>query len=134
MIYEGLGFPIHIENAPIKTLLGEPVLDLNLEWLQRTAFGLLLDSSFRLTGSQVRFVRHHLELTQAKSAEMLGLANHSVVSQWEKRADAAAGMDKSVETLLRLHMAKSRGDDASIKRWLERKLSEGLARVELKAS
>jgi DNA-binding transcriptional regulator YiaG len=96
MIYEGLGFPIHIENAPIKTLLGEPVLDLNLEWLQRAAFGLLLESPFRLTGSQVHFVRHHLELTQSKFAEMLGLANHSVVSQWERRAEAAAVMDKSV--------------------------------------
>jgi DNA-binding transcriptional regulator YiaG len=129
MIYEGLGFPIEIINAPMRTILGEPVLDVDPHWLQSAVFRLLLEARERFTGAQVRFVRHSMELTQARFADLLGLANHSVVSQWESRGDALAGMDKTVELLLRLQMAKHLGDDATLRKWLDQRLAEGPARV-----
>jgi DNA-binding XRE family transcriptional regulator len=135
MIYEGLGFPIELVNAPIRNVLGEPVLDVDLKWLQATVFRLLLDVRERFTGAQVRFVRHSMELTQARFADLLGLSNHSVVSQWESRSDALAGMDKSVELLLRLQMARHLDDDGAVKRWLDqRRLAEEPARVEVRAA
>lgn len=131
MRYEGLGFPIERVNAPVRTVLGEPVLDMDLSWLQAAMFRFLLDARERFTGAQVRFVRHSSELTQAKFADLLGLANHSVVSQWELRGDALAGMDKTVEVLLRPQMAKHLGDDATLRKWLDKRLAEGPARVEV---
>ena len=134
MIYEGLGFPIEISNAPIKEILGDPVLDLDLNWLQATVFRLLLESKGRFSGAQVRFVRHSMELTQARFADLLALSNHSAVSQWETRGDALAGMDRSVEILLRLQMAKHIGDEVMLRRWLDERLAEGLIHVEVRAA
>ena len=76
----------------------------------------------RLTGAEVVFIRKHLGLRQADLAQVLNMANHSVVSQWEGREDEPTGMDYNTEVLLRLWMAGRSGQADRLLELLESKL------------
>ena len=45
--------------------------------------------------------------TQAQFAQLLNLANHSIVSIWEKKDLKGTGMDFNTEIFLRLNMART---------------------------
>ncbi len=63
-IYEGLGFPIKLIDCPMKEVLGELVLDVNLMALQRFVFHSLVHKSRPLSGKEMKFVRKFLSLSQ----------------------------------------------------------------------
>ena len=69
------------------------------------AFSALISKTGRLTGSELLFVRSYLGLTQLQFSKQVGLANHSRVSQWEKKGLKATGMDYPAELTVRLIMA-----------------------------
>ena len=50
-------------------------------------------------------MRSYLGLTQLQFSKQVGLANHSRVSQWEKKGLKATGMDYPAELTIRLIMA-----------------------------
>lgn len=110
--FKELGFPILLQDPPMTRVRGHLVPDINLRALQDQVFRLLIFKPARLTGAQVRFIRKHLRLRQADLAEVLNMANHSVVSQWESKGDQSAGMEYNAEVLLRLWMASEIGEDA----------------------
>ncbi|MCK6576411.1 hypothetical protein L6V77_35655, partial [Myxococcota bacterium] len=87
-----------------------------------SAFAMLVTKPARLTGAEVRFIRKHLGLRQADLAQVLNMANHSVVSQWEGREDEPTGMDYNTEVLLRLWMAGRSGQGDRLVELLETKL------------
>lgn len=119
LMYQELGFPILLINPPMVTVRGQQVPDVNLRELQELVFHLLVAKPARFTGAEVRFVRKHLRLRQADLAEVLNMANHTVVSQWESREDSPAGMDYNTEVVLRLWMASKCGDGQRMPELLE---------------
>jgi DNA-binding transcriptional regulator YiaG len=103
--YDELGFRIFLLNAPMLTLPdGSKCPAPNMKKLQEIVFRELAKKPSRLTGSEIRFIRKHLRMTQCEFASWLNMANHSVVSQWESRGDHLSGIDYNTEILLRLLM------------------------------
>lgn len=103
--YDELGFRLFLINAPMLTLPdGSKCPAPNMKSLQETAFRALAEKPTRLSGSEVRFIRKHMRMTQVDFASWLNMANHSVVSQWESKGDHLSGMDYNTEILLRLLM------------------------------
>ena len=62
-IFEGLGFPIVLINVPMRMMIGEWVLDIDLNLLQKNVLDALIHKSVPLTGAEVRFIRKYFELT-----------------------------------------------------------------------
>lgn len=103
--YDELGFRVYLLNAPILTLPdGSKCTAPNMKKLQETAFHALAKKPNRLSGSEVRFIRKYMRMTQAEFARWLNMANHSVVSQWESNGEHLSGMDFNTEIILRLLM------------------------------
>ena len=109
VVFMELGFPILLLACPMVEIWGEQVPDVDMGWIQDTAYDALMTRPERLTGAQVRFIRHHHRMRQADLARVLNLANHSAVSVWESREDDPAGMDYNTEVLLRVWMAAKTG-------------------------
>lgn len=95
---------------------------MNLKYLQEAVFHLLVVKPARFTGAEVRFIRKYLRLRQADLAEVLNMANHSVVSQWEGREDEPTGMEYNTEVLLRIWMAAKGGEPELAQDLLEHRL------------
>jgi len=81
-IYEDLGFPIRLFNAPLKKIFGEWTLDINLGKFQRDILRLLIYKSQPLSGAELRFVRKYFELTTKVFGKALGVT-HAAVLKWE---------------------------------------------------
>lgn len=124
MIFTELGFPVLLVNVPLVEVRGHSVPDVNMKTLQTSVFATLVTKPARLTGAEVRFIRKHLGLRQADLAQVLNMANHSVVSQWEGREDDPTGMDYNTEVLLRLWMAARSGHSDQLVDLLESRLKD----------
>jgi len=107
MTYTAFGFPIVLLGFRFKMVRDIEVPDVNLNTLQKVVFEALIEKPSNLSGAEVRFVRSYLRLTQTKFAKALNQSGHSIVSQWEKKALKATGMDYNTEIWLRLHMAQT---------------------------
>jgi|ERR1700722_2807746 len=101
-IYEGLGFPIELIDCPMKKVLGEWVLDINLAALQRFVFQALIHKPYPLTGKEVRFMRKFLGLSTTEFGEKLGVS-HATVVKWENEK---TGIGPSQETYIRLFLCE----------------------------
>ena len=122
VLFRELGFPILLVDPPLVEVRGEQVPDVNMSELQEAVFRSLAVFPARLTGAQLRFVRKHLRLRQADLADVLNMANHSVVSQWESKEDGPTGMAYNTEVVLRLWMAAKTGMPEEPLDLLERRL------------
>ena len=109
VLFMELGFPILLVNPRMVEVRGQQVPDVNLQELQEVVFRQLVVSPVRLTGAEVRFIRKYLRMRQADLAQVLNMANHSVVSQWESRGEDFTGMEYNTEVLLRVWMAAKVG-------------------------
>jgi DNA-binding XRE family transcriptional regulator len=105
IVYEGLGFPLVLVGFRTKKVRGEILPEVNFKDLQAMAFAALISKQGRLTGSELLFVRSYLGLTQLQFSKKVGLANHSRVSQWERKGLNSTGMDYPAELTVRLMMA-----------------------------
>ena len=137
VVFEELGFPIVLVDPPMVTARGHEIPDVNLRDLQDAVFRLLIVKPARLAGAEVRFIRKHLRMRQADLASVLNMANHSVVSQWERKEDLPTGMEYNTEVLLRVWMAARSGMADQLLELLGEKLkdlgpsSDGPLEVEL---
>jgi len=99
--YEGLGFPVIIEDASMVKLRGRWVLDMDLNHLQDTLFRAMSKKRVRLTGNEIRFIRHHARMTLKAFAERFGVT-HAAVIKWEKTGAQPTNMQWSTEKDIRL--------------------------------
>ena len=97
----GLGFPITLLNVTMVKVRGKwtPKIDYNI--LTRTVLMALSEKSVRLTGNEVRFIRHHHEMTLEQFASRFGVT-HAAVIKWEKTHDEPTKMSWAIEKDLRL--------------------------------
>ena len=103
--FDDLGFRIYLVNPDMYQLPdGTKIPSPNMKILQDKVFQMLFEKPSRLTGNEVHFIRKYMYMTQKKFSEWLNLSNHSVVSQWENKADEVTGMDINTEVLLRIQM------------------------------
>jgi DNA-binding transcriptional regulator YiaG len=82
-IYEGLGFPIELIDAPMKKVYGEWVIDINMSALQRFVFRGLIHKPYPLSGKEVRFLRKFLKISTTDLGKKLGIS-HATIVKWEK--------------------------------------------------
>ena len=81
-IYEGLGFPIELIDAPMKLVLGEWVIDIDMNLLQKFVFKSLIHKLHPLSGKEIRFMRKFLEMSTTVFGKKLGIS-HATVVKWE---------------------------------------------------
>lgn len=81
-VYEGLGFPIRLINVPMRKSLGHWILDINFNRLHIGVLLLLVKKPERLSGKEIRFIRHYLEKSARDFGKLLGVS-HVAVLKWE---------------------------------------------------
>lgn len=105
ILYFGLGFPVFLKDVETQVIRGEelPVVDHNE--LERRVFTALLMSDHQLTGAELLFARGYMRKTQKALSSSIGLKTHTMISLWETKGDAPAGMDSAQEHAVRTVMA-----------------------------
>lgn len=94
------GFPVRLENVPVRQMRGHEVVDVNANALRYAVLAALLRKPTRLTGAEVRFIRLELELTKAAFAQRCGVT-HPAVIKWEACDEDVTSMTPSTEFLIR---------------------------------
>ncbi len=100
-IYEGLGFPIILRNVPVVEMLGEEILDIDFNALQKTVLLSLCHKDSPLTGSEIKFIRKYFELTLVEFGLKFG-CSHSAVLKWEKYENHFAKIEVTTDVCIRL--------------------------------
>jgi DNA-binding XRE family transcriptional regulator len=90
--YEDLGFPIQLIDVPMKKILGEWVLDINLNKFQLEVLKMLIHQTTPLLAAELRFIRKYFEMTTTAFGEVFGVS-HAAVIKWEKGQLPALPMD-----------------------------------------
>jgi DNA-binding transcriptional regulator YiaG len=98
----GFGFPVQILEAPMRKFDGEWVLDLNFEKYERAVLLALSMKAVRLSGNEIKFIRHHFEMDLKSFGKRYGDVAHSAVIKWEKCGDEPTNMSWSTEKDIRL--------------------------------
>lgn len=81
--YEDLGFPIDLIDVPMKKMLGEWVLDINLNVFQLEILKMVVHKLTPLQAGELRFIRKYFEMTTTAFGEVLGVT-HAAVLKWER--------------------------------------------------
>lgn len=81
--YTDLGFPIQLIDVPMKKILGEWVLDINLNILQLEVLKMLIHKATPLQAEELRFIRKYFEMTTTVFGRIFGVT-HAAVIKWEK--------------------------------------------------
>ncbi len=108
--YNGLGFPIILEEATLKKVRNEWLLKIDVLKLAEAVFKVLPSKPTGLTGDEIRFMRTHLDLSKRKFAEHLNVS-HTAVNKWEQSEDKKAHIDPLTEIALRSFIKLQGNDD-----------------------
>ncbi len=101
-VYGGLGIPVKLINVPMKKMMGEWSIDVNMETLQKVVLEALIHKPFSLTGAELRYIRHYLEMSCADFGKTFGVS-HIAVVKWENEQN---GISPALELYIRLYMKK----------------------------
>lgn len=80
--YTDLGFPIELIDAPMRKILGEWVLDINLNVMQKEVLKMLIHQPTPLQAGELRFIRKYFEMTTTTFGKVFGVS-HAAVIKWE---------------------------------------------------
>jgi DNA-binding transcriptional regulator YiaG len=99
--YKGCGFPVILRNVPMKQVMGEWIVDLDMHAIDDHVAFLLAQKHTRMTGREVEFVRKWASWSMRDMAEKLSVS-HVAVHKWEIAKDKASNMDVNTEKVLRI--------------------------------
>ncbi len=102
LIYEDFGFPITLVDVPIKMVMGQEILDIDMYKLQISVLKHLIFKATPLTGSQLRFIRKFLKLSTTDFAKKLGVTHPTILS-WEKEE---AHINPTADMCVRIEILK----------------------------
>ncbi len=129
LIFEGLGFPITLINAPQKKVLGEWVLDLDLNKLQAFVLRLLVHKTSPLTGAEIRFMRSYLEMSLSAFGKLFRVTHVSVL-KWETEQTR---LSPTTEIYIRLYILNYlHAKDREFRKLYEEISLENLSRKKIK--
>jgi len=104
--YEGFGFPVILLDAPMVRSLGAWTPDVDYRKLTRNVLRLLALHPARLTGREIRFIRHSMDMTLEEFARRFGVT-HPAVVQWEQCGGRPTRMAWALEKDIRLEIIRS---------------------------
>ena len=99
-IYRDLGIPVKLINAPMKTICGEWVLDLDMELLQRIVLEAIIHKPALLSGIEIRYIRKYISLSIEEFGKSFGVT-HAAVSKWENSRN---GISAALDVCIRLYI------------------------------
>jgi DNA-binding transcriptional regulator YiaG len=99
-IYEGLGFPIKLINVPMRKVLGEWCIDVNMNKLMLVVLEALIRKPSPLTGDELRFIRSYLDMTTMEFGKTFGVS-HVAVLKWENEKNRVS---PALEFFIRLYI------------------------------
>ena len=104
-VYEdhGFGFRVTLLNVPMIEVRGEWVPDVNQKRLQTSVLDALCVKPARLTGHEVRFIRHCFEMTLEEFGRRF-YVTHPAVKKWEGKGSHPTGMMWATEKDIRLYI------------------------------
>ncbi|MCW8409783.1 hypothetical protein OQJ13_12465 [Legionella sp. PATHC035] len=103
-LYEGLGFPIELENVEMLCINGEWLPKIDVHTIADEVIKILATQESRLTGNQVKFIRSYFSMPLREFGETVVHESHTAVSKWEKYGDEATNMNENTEQVLRLYI------------------------------
>lgn len=103
-LFNGFGFPVLFEEVPATRLRGELVPDLDFLKVTPDLIRYICTlQEFPLSGNQVKFFRHALNLSLREFAKVVGVTHQSVM-RWEDQKNLPAKMEAHTEIVIRLLM------------------------------
>lgn len=99
-IFEGLGFPVVLINAPWRKVFGEWALDINLKKLQHSVLQTLIHKRIPLTGAELRFIRKFFEMSTSEFGKLF-FVTHAAVVKWENNQTQ---INPNTELCIRLYV------------------------------
>jgi transcriptional regulator with XRE-family HTH domain len=97
----GCGFPVVLQNVPMIHVRGVWTPDIDYNELHRAVLVALAHKPTRLTGNQIKFVRHFFGLTLTEFGNYFDVS-HPAVLKWENAGDDVPSIKWSLERDLRL--------------------------------
>ena len=98
---KGCGFPVVLENVPMVKVHGDWTPDINYRDLHKAVLLALANKPVRLTGNEIKFVRHYFSLTLVDFGEYFDVS-HPAVIKWENAGDGVPPIKWSLERDIRL--------------------------------
>jgi hypothetical protein len=118
----GFGFPVKLLNVPMVKVRGGWTPSINYNLLVEVVLRELCEKDSRLTGSEVRFIRQHFDMTLQQFAKRFGVT-HPAVMKWEKMSDKPTGINWATEKDIRLfalsRLSSKSSDIVELYRFLE---------------
>lgn len=121
IIYEDFGFPITLVEVPIKIVMGEEILDIDMYNLQISVLKYLIFKKTPLTGSQLRFIRKFMKLSTTDFAKKVGVT-HTTILSWEKEE---ASINPTADVYIRMEILKTL-QDADVRKFFNEVTVENL--------
>lgn len=112
-VYEGFGFPVTLLNVPMVRSLGVWTPDVDYRRLARSVLRQLALHPTRLTGQEIRFIRHSMDMTLEEFAHRFGVT-HPAVVQWEQCGAKPTRMAWALEKDIRLEIFRSQSGASAI--------------------
>lgn len=100
-IYDGSGFPVYLLNVPMVHVRDVWTPDVNYNKVDLLILQALAFKPARLTGREIRFIRHYFEMTTTKFASRFDVS-FAAVLKWEKIGNNPTKMNWTTEKDLRL--------------------------------
>lgn len=101
-VYDGLGFPIFLINAPRKFVFGEWVLDINFNKLQLVALKSLAHKPTPLNEKELTFIRKYFEMNKSEFGKLLGVS-HVAVVKWEN----GGSINPTTDAFIKLYISNN---------------------------
>ena len=102
--YEGLGFPIELENVEMIQLNEEWFPKIDVQKIADEAIKKLAVQETRLTGNQVKFIRSYFSMPLRVFGKEVVHETGPAVQKWERRANEETKMNENTEMVLRLYI------------------------------
>ena len=103
-VFNGFGFPVIFDELPALRLRGELVPNVDFSKFSADLIKYICTSQeFPLSGNQVKFFRHSLNLSMREFAKIVGVRHQSIM-RWENNGHLPAKMEAPTEIVLRLLM------------------------------
>jgi DNA-binding transcriptional regulator YiaG len=102
-IYEGLGFPIELENVEMILVNGEYAPKIDIRSIAGKTIKNLILQKNKLTGNQVKFIRSYFSMSLREFSKIVN-ESHTAVKKWESFKHKPTNMDPNIETRIRVYI------------------------------